>query len=90
MTTKDECDRKYCTMKIGGRTVLVDMDDVDIFPGDEAAVIQRDGTLAITELKPFKDYEEMGGPRWAIATSQAAGAFQACIIVGRVVGAPLG
>lgn len=87
MTKKGEGDRKYCTMVIDGRTVLVDLDDFDIMPGDEAAVIRGDGSLAITELKPFKDYEEMGGPRWAIAASQAAGAYQACIIMGRVVAA---
>lgn len=89
MAVKGESDRKYCTMVIDGRTVLVDLEDVDIMPGDEAAVIRGDGSLAITELKPFKDYEEMGGPRWALAASQAAGAYQACIIMGRVIGAPL-
>lgn len=77
--------KSYCAMPIGGRVVMVDIEDYELLPGDRAAVIRHDGSIGVSEVSPASSGVLFGGERSALEIQDMPGMFSGCVIIGRVV-----
>jgi hypothetical protein len=71
-------------MNINGKAVMIDINGIEMAPGDTAAIIRHDGSLGLSDVSNFR--KEGAAARAGLESLDECGVeFAQCTILGRVV-----